>query len=92
LTLPKCYKPSGSLPVRRSHKKAWMVVVVFIFIIVNMAVFWNHFNRQVIVQHNWEMLEEDCFPVYATWDPVKTDYDKLTTQWDCTSDILRYTK
>ena len=27
--------------------------------------------------------EQDCFPVDATWDSVKKDYDKLPTQWDC---------
>ena len=34
------------------------------------------------------MLEEDCFPVDATWDSEKKDYDKLPTQWDCSRDIL----
>ena len=94
MTLPKEYKPAsssgGSLPATQahSHKKALTVIVVLIFIIVNVAVIWNHFNTTATVQHNWDMLEKDCFPVDAIWDPVKKDYDKLSTQWDCSRDIL----
>jgi hypothetical protein len=87
LTLPKGYKPRGSLPARRSHKKVLVVTVVIIVLIVNIAVIWNHFNTQAIVENNWKMLEQNCFPVDATWDPVKKDYDKLPTQWDCSRDI-----
>ena len=35
------------------------------------------------------MLEEDCFPVDATWDSEKKDYNKLPTQWDCSRDSTR---
>jgi hypothetical protein len=90
LTLPEGYKSGGSVPTRHSHKKAMILItiVVLIFIIVNVAVIWNHFNTQATVQHNWVMLEQNCFPVDATWDPVKKDYDRLPTQWDCSRDIL----
>ena len=88
MTLPKGYKPSESLPARGSHKKALTVIVVLIFIIINVAVIWNHLNIRAIVDKTTAMLEEDCFPVDASWDPVKRDYDTLPTQWDCSRDIL----
>jgi hypothetical protein len=38
---------------------------------------------------NWKVFEANCFPVDATWDPVKKDYDKLPTQWNCSQNIMR---
>jgi hypothetical protein len=49
---------------------------------------WNHFTTQAIVDRNWKMLEVNCFPVDATRDPVKKDYDKLPTQGDCSQNIM----
>jgi hypothetical protein len=61
---------------------------VVIFIVVNVAVIWNHFNAQAIVQQDRDISEENCFPVDATWEMVKKDYDKLAVQWNCSRDIL----
>jgi len=40
------------------------------------------------LQYNWDLLENDWFPIDAIWDPVKKDFDELPTQWDCTRDII----
>ena len=80
MALPNGYKPkpssSGSLPTTNGHsqKKALTVIVVLIFIIVNVAVIWNHFNIRAIVDKTTAMLEEDCFPVDAIWNEEKQDY------------------
>lgn len=77
MALPKGYKPkpssSGSLPTTNghSHKKALTVIVVLIFIIVNVAVIWNHFNIRAIVDKTTAMLEQDCIPVDAIWNEEK---------------------
>ena len=99
MTLPKGYKPAsstgGSIPTRHSHsyKKALTVIVVLIFIIVNVAVIWNHFNIRAIVDKTTAMLEQDCFPVDVIWNEEKQDYETWPpTTWDCTRDITGDTK
>ena len=99
MTLPKGYKPAsssgGSLPATHghSHKKALTVIVVLIFIIVNVAVIWNHFNIRAIVDKTTAMLEQDCFPVDAIWNEEKQDYETWPpTTWDCSRDISGNTK
>jgi hypothetical protein len=94
LTLPKGYKQktssSGSKPATHgnSHKKALIVIVVIVFIIVNVAVIWNHFNIRAIVDKTTAMLEQDCFPVDAIWNEDKQDYETWPpTSWDCSRDI-----
>ena len=94
MTLPKGYKPAsssgGSIPTRHSHshKKALTVIVALIFIIVNVAVIWNHANIRAIVDMTTDMPEQDCFPVDAIWNEEKKDYDTWPpTSWDCSRDI-----
>ena len=74
---------------RLMGRKAEIFCALIPIILLGITIAW-YFQYQENAAHrrfNMQMLNEDCFPVDASWIEEKKDYNRNPTIWDCSRDI-----